>query len=316
MTSTFNTTKSRLSPTHLTLTTPPPLPLKHWSQTSHETILLSNDKNYSIQLPLAGGADNGQFVYLNESISLLKNNQTSFHILKGGKIDFDEIIIEIDQHKIAGCTLADVQALIETLSINGKQMKLKTVKSGLTKDLRQFLDARFQKGSIDHDLQQTIRENLYMRTVPCTTRPPRPGEINGQDYTFLNTKDFRALEKSGNLLESGVYKGHYYGTPRPPKEALLTNGQHQYLSSTSNNHLLRRSNSANEMFQQQRGNDNGMENNGLHYQYPNHDPEFFNGHSPNEQIFHQSNGDNQTSTGKNFVFLFKVIKADEFDNIK
>ncbi len=42
-----------------------------------------------------------------------------------------------------------------------------------------------------------------------TTRPPRPGEINGQDYTFLNTKDFRALEKSGNLLESGVYKGNY-----------------------------------------------------------------------------------------------------------
>ena len=97
--------------------------------------------------------------------------------------------------------------------------------AGLTKDLRQFLDARFQKGSIDHDLQQTIRDNLYMRTVPCkchtsqsiyaktifsslgTTRPPRPGEINGQDYTFLSTKDFRALEKSGNLLESGVYKG-------------------------------------------------------------------------------------------------------------
>jgi guanylate kinase len=42
-----------------------------------------------------------------------------------------------------------------------------------------------------------------------TTRPPRPGEINGQDYTFLSTKDFRALEKSGNLLESGVYKGKY-----------------------------------------------------------------------------------------------------------
>lgn len=41
-----------------------------------------------------------------------------------------------------------------------------------------------------------------------TTRPPRPGEINGQDYTFLSTKDFRALEKSGNLLESGVYKGN------------------------------------------------------------------------------------------------------------
>jgi len=139
----MNPTKNRLSPTrifpnkfnnespptHLALTSPPPI--KHWSQTCHETILSSNDNNHPIQLNLSGGADNGQFVYLNESISLLKNTQTSFIILKGGKIDYDEIILEIDQHKIAGCTLADVQALIETLSINGKQIKLKTVKSGI-----------------------------------------------------------------------------------------------------------------------------------------------------------------------------------------
>jgi hypothetical protein len=138
-----NSTKTRLSPTrifsnkigsespptHLALTSPPPI--KHWSQTCHETILSSNDNHHSIQLNLSGGADNGQFVYLNESISLLKNNQTSFTIIKGGKIDFDEIILEIDQHKIAGCTLADVHILIETLSMNGKQIKLKTVKSGI-----------------------------------------------------------------------------------------------------------------------------------------------------------------------------------------
>ncbi len=37
----------------------------------------------------------------------------------------------------------------------------------LTKDLRQYLNARFHKNSVDHDLQQTIRDNLYMRTVPC-----------------------------------------------------------------------------------------------------------------------------------------------------
>jgi hypothetical protein len=115
-------------PTHLALTSPP---IKHWSQTCHETILSSNDNNHSMKLNLAGGADNGQFVYLNESISLLKNNQTSFTIIKGGKIDFDEIILEIDQHKIAGCTLEDVHILIETLSMNGKQIKLKTVKSGI-----------------------------------------------------------------------------------------------------------------------------------------------------------------------------------------
>ncbi len=56
--------------------------------------------------------------------------------------------------------------------------------------------------------------------------------------------------------------GHYYGTPRPPKEAQSTNGQHQYLPPISNHNLLRRSNSANEMFQQQHTTDNGNENNG------------------------------------------------------
>ncbi|CAF4725154.1 unnamed protein product [Rotaria sp. Silwood1] len=255
MTSTFNTTKPHLSPTHLALTSPPILPTKHWSQICHETILVSNDNNHTIQLPLAGGSDNGQFVYFNDSISLLKN-KTSTNIIKGGKIDFDEIVLEINQQQIAGYTLADAQLLIETLSTNGKQIKLKTARSGLTKDLRQFLDGRFEKNSIDHGLQQTIRDNLYMRTVPCTTRPSRPGEINGQDYTFLSVKDFHALEKSGKLLESGVYKGHYYGTPRPTKESIITN-----------TNLVRRSNSANEMFQ-------------------HNDPEFFNSQNLNANISH------------------------------
>jgi hypothetical protein len=143
MSSLLNPTKNRLSPTrifpkqtnneypstHLALSSPPPI--THWSQTCHETLLSLNDNHHSIKLNLSGGADNGQFVYLNESISLLKNNQTSFMILKGGKIDFDEIILEIDQRKVAGCTLADVQFLIETLSINSKQIKLKTIKSGI-----------------------------------------------------------------------------------------------------------------------------------------------------------------------------------------
>ena len=38
---------------------------------------------------------------------------------------------------------------------------------GITRDLRKYLATRFPRGSIDHDLQQTIRDNLYMRTVPC-----------------------------------------------------------------------------------------------------------------------------------------------------
>ncbi|XP_037797834.1 uncharacterized protein LOC119592993 isoform X4 [Penaeus monodon] len=85
----------------------------------------------------------------------------------------------------------------------------------LTRDLRQYLNTRFQKGSVDHELQNTIRDNVYLRTVPVTTRSPRQGEVNGVDYTFLSKEEFRALQRSGNLLESGVFEGHEYGTPVP-----------------------------------------------------------------------------------------------------
>ncbi|CAF0897376.1 unnamed protein product [Didymodactylos carnosus] len=174
---------------------------------------------------------------------------------------------------------------------------------GLTKDLRQFLDARFQKGSIDHDLQQTIRDNLYMRTVPCTTRPPRPGETNGQDYTFLSVKEFKALEKSGNLLENGVYKGHYYGTPRPPKE--------------SGTNLLKRSNSVNEMFSNQQQQQQQQQHQQTHrnvkengngepdylHSYPlniNNDPEFFNGHELETHMYNSSGESPQASSTSSF----------------
>ncbi|XP_042228565.1 uncharacterized protein LOC121870683 isoform X6 [Homarus americanus] len=85
----------------------------------------------------------------------------------------------------------------------------------LTRDLRQYLNTRFQKGSVDHELQNTIRDNVYLRTVPVTTRTPRQGEVNGVDYTFLSKDEFNALQRSGNLLESGVFEGHEYGTPVP-----------------------------------------------------------------------------------------------------
>jgi guanylate kinase len=45
--------------------------------------------------------------------------------------------------------------------------------------------------------------------VPVTTRSPRDEERNGVDYTFLSKEEFLALEKSGDLLESGVYDGEY-----------------------------------------------------------------------------------------------------------
>jgi len=112
-------------------------------------------------------------------------------------------------------------------------------------ELRQYLDERFQKGSIDYDLQQVIRENVYMRTVPCTTRLPRQGEIHGQDYIFLTNEEFLEMEQNGDLLEYGVYNGHYYGTPKPPKEPKYSN------QNGTNNNNNNNNNAAQQLHNQQ-----------------------------------------------------------------
>nr|XP_014339385.1 PREDICTED: membrane-associated guanylate kinase, WW and PDZ domain-containing protein 1-like [Latimeria chalumnae] len=50
---------------------------------------------------------------------------------------------------------------------------------------------------------------------PGTTRQPKDGEIPGVDYNYISVENFLALQQSGGLLESGMFKGNYYGTPRP-----------------------------------------------------------------------------------------------------
>ncbi|XP_029103767.1 membrane-associated guanylate kinase, WW and PDZ domain-containing protein 3 isoform X3 [Scleropages formosus] len=105
--------------------------------------------------------------------------------------------------------------------------------STLCKDLRLYLSKCFTPGSVDSQLQQVIRENLYLRAVPCTTRLPRDGEISGVDYNFVSIEEFFSLEESGALLESGKFKGNYYGTPRPvhigPDSPPITYQEHRNL---------------------------------------------------------------------------------------
>jgi guanylate kinase len=49
-------------------------------------------------------------------------------------------------------------------------------------------------------------------SVSCTTRPPRPGEIDGRDYFFLNEADFLARVGRGELFEHARVHGRWYGT--------------------------------------------------------------------------------------------------------
>ncbi|XP_069101307.1 membrane-associated guanylate kinase, WW and PDZ domain-containing protein 1-like isoform X7 [Argopecten irradians] len=184
---------------------------KHWSQRIQETVVSAVPEE-GLGVTITGGADNGQFC----CISDISHDQLTYH---SGRLHVDEILLEIQGQKIAGYTLRDATIWLKQVSQNGAPVMIKTVKIGmLPRDLRQFLTTRFQKGSVDHDLQQTIRDNLYLRTVPCTTRPPKPGEVNGVDYTFLSLDEFHELERNGCLLESGIYYGNNYGTPKPPKD--------------------------------------------------------------------------------------------------
>ncbi|PVD24614.1 hypothetical protein C0Q70_15098 [Pomacea canaliculata] len=196
---------------------PPPKPKReprHWSQQIQETVSSAIHEE-SLSLTLRGGADSGQFVILGS----IDHEKISYH---GEKLYTDDILLEVQGQKVSGYTLRDATVWIKQVSQNGAPVMIKTVRPDfLTKDLRQYLATRFPKGSVDHDLQQTIRDNLYMRTVPCTTRPPRPGEVNGVDYNFLSLEEFAVLEKSGELLESGIFDGNHYGTPKPPKEPTL-----------------------------------------------------------------------------------------------
>ena len=61
-------------------------------------------------------------------------------------------------------------------------------------------------------------------SVSVTTRAPRPAEVEGVDYYFIDEETFRHRRDSGELLEWAKVFNHYYGTPRGPVEALLAEG--------------------------------------------------------------------------------------------
>ncbi|HET8729169.1 MAG TPA: guanylate kinase [Alphaproteobacteria bacterium] len=67
-------------------------------------------------------------------------------------------------------------------------------------------------------------ENLTM-SVSVTTRPMRPGEIEGKDYYFITPERYHEMVAQQELLEHAKVFGHYYGTPRAPVEASLSQGR-------------------------------------------------------------------------------------------
>ena len=59
------------------------------------------------------------------------------------------------------------------------------------------------------------RPDIWL-SVSVTTRAPRPGEVNGREYHFVNDAAFDAMVARGELLEWATFDGKKYGTPKAP----------------------------------------------------------------------------------------------------
>ncbi|MBA3896802.1 MAG: guanylate kinase [Sphingomonadaceae bacterium] len=62
-------------------------------------------------------------------------------------------------------------------------------------------------------------------SVSATTRPMRPGEVDGRDYHFVDLDRFRTMVADGDFLEWAHVFGHRYGTPKAPVDAALASGR-------------------------------------------------------------------------------------------
>ncbi|XP_032067606.1 membrane-associated guanylate kinase, WW and PDZ domain-containing protein 1 isoform X12 [Thamnophis elegans] len=188
----------------------------HWTAKVHQATVSRNAQG-QLGVTVLGGAEHGEFPYVGppevEGETAVPGDNGECKLGEG------ELLLEVQGVRVSGLPRYDVLEVIRSCK---EPIVFKAVRQGsrLNKDLRHFLNQRFQKGSPDHELQQTIRDNLYRHAVPCTTRPPREGEVPGVDYNFLSVQEFLELEKSGTLLEVGTYEGNYYGTPKPPSQSL------------------------------------------------------------------------------------------------
>jgi len=68
------------------------------------------------------------------------------------------------------------------------------------------------------------RKNVYF-SVSATTRDPRPGEVDGVHYHFLDVDTFRSWIAKDEFLEYAEYVGNFYGTPKRYVDAAMNQGK-------------------------------------------------------------------------------------------
>jgi len=79
------------------------------------------------------------------------------------------------------------------------------------------------KSTISRQILDT--DNSIDMSVSVTTRPRRPGEVDGRDYHFVDPTDFNLMVNRGELLEHAKVFSNYYGTPKKPVMDVLAKGR-------------------------------------------------------------------------------------------
>ena len=100
-----------------------------------------------------------------------------------------------------------------TLGAPGTQLVIISGPSGVGKD------------TIIEAMRRLPTAAAYHYVVTCTTRPPRPGEVDGIHYRFLTIEAFAALRDEDGFLEWAEVHGNWYGTPRDSVRAALAAGR-------------------------------------------------------------------------------------------
>jgi len=73
-------------------------------------------------------------------------------------------------------------------------------------------------------IRELIGRWPFYLSVSATTRPPRPGEVDGSDYIFLSDEEFTTWVEEARFLEWARFSDHRYGTPRAAVDEQLAAG--------------------------------------------------------------------------------------------
>ena len=79
------------------------------------------------------------------------------------------------------------------------------------------------KGTVLAEYFKSNPDSVY--SISATTRPPRPGEVDGVHYHFITREAFEELIRRDEVLEYTLYNGNYYGSPAGPIREELRQGR-------------------------------------------------------------------------------------------